>query len=123
MMICAALDAATECQITLSLRDHLYNEAQWVATAERKVNEAIREDAPPPKRREWWVRHARRARHISSAGRTGVAAGTRTSRCDVRLEYACSTGKSPNGTSCTKFAATCGPDSTCAIQAKGETQG
>lgn len=47
VMIRAALDDSADRLITLPLRDHLYNEAQWVATVQRKVNEAIREDGGP----------------------------------------------------------------------------
>lgn len=45
VMIRAALDDVADRLIVLPLRDHLYNEAQWVATVQRTVAEAIRMDA------------------------------------------------------------------------------
>lgn len=48
VMIRAALADAADRLIILPLRDHLYNEAQWVATVQRTVNEAVREDGGEP---------------------------------------------------------------------------
>lgn len=44
VMIRAALDDVTDRLLIRPLRDHLYNEAQWVATVQRTVNEAIQAD-------------------------------------------------------------------------------
>ena len=45
VMIRAALDDVADRLIVLPLRDHLYNEAQWVATVQRTVADAIKMDA------------------------------------------------------------------------------
>lgn len=47
VMIQATLDDATERLIVRPLRDHLYNEGQWVASVQRTVAEAIRADGGP----------------------------------------------------------------------------
>lgn len=44
VMIRAALQDVADRLIILPLRDHLYNEAQWVATVQRTVAEAIKTD-------------------------------------------------------------------------------
>lgn len=44
VMIHAALDDATDRLLVRPLRDHLYNEAQWIAAVQRAVQEAIRAD-------------------------------------------------------------------------------
>ncbi len=44
VMIRAALEDMDERLIIRPLHDHLYNEAQWVATVQRTVNEAIQSD-------------------------------------------------------------------------------
>jgi bifunctional NMN adenylyltransferase/nudix hydrolase len=44
VMVRAALDDVTDRLIILPLRDHLYNEAQWIANVQRTVAEAIKGD-------------------------------------------------------------------------------
>ena len=44
VMIQAALEGATDRLLIRPLRDHLYNEAQWIAGVQRTVAEAIRAD-------------------------------------------------------------------------------
>lgn len=44
VMIRAALDDVADRLIILPLRDHLYNEAQWVANVQRTVADAVRRD-------------------------------------------------------------------------------
>ncbi|WP_414649857.1 bifunctional nicotinamide-nucleotide adenylyltransferase/Nudix hydroxylase [Dyella sp.] len=44
VMIRAALEDVADRLIVMPLRDHLYNEAQWVATVQRTVAEAVRAD-------------------------------------------------------------------------------
>jgi bifunctional NMN adenylyltransferase/nudix hydrolase len=44
VMICAALEDVSERLIVLPLRDHLYNEAHWIAAVQRAVAEAIKSD-------------------------------------------------------------------------------
>jgi bifunctional NMN adenylyltransferase/nudix hydrolase len=44
VMIQAALDGSTDRLLIRPLRDHLYNEAQWIAGVQRTVAEAIRSD-------------------------------------------------------------------------------
>src|ERR1700743_3674615 len=51
VMIRAALDDVADRLIILPLRDHLYNEAQWVAAVQRTVAEAIRADGGAPSAR------------------------------------------------------------------------
>ncbi|MCU1002189.1 bifunctional nicotinamide-nucleotide adenylyltransferase/Nudix hydroxylase [Stenotrophomonas maltophilia] len=44
VMIQAALDGHTDRLLIRPLRDHLYNEAQWIASVQRQVAEALRND-------------------------------------------------------------------------------
>ncbi len=43
-MIQAALDGHTDRLLIRPLRDHLYNEAQWIANVQRQVADALRND-------------------------------------------------------------------------------
>jgi bifunctional NMN adenylyltransferase/nudix hydrolase len=47
VMLQAALEDASEQILVRPLRDHLYNEAQWIAAVQRTVAEAIRADGGP----------------------------------------------------------------------------
>ena len=44
VMIQAALDGHTDRLLIRPLRDHLYNEAQWIANVQRQVADALRND-------------------------------------------------------------------------------
>jgi bifunctional NMN adenylyltransferase/nudix hydrolase len=44
VMVCAALEDVSERLIVLPLRDHLYNEAHWIAAVQRAVAEAVKSD-------------------------------------------------------------------------------
>ncbi|PKP86385.1 MAG: ADP-ribose pyrophosphatase [Alphaproteobacteria bacterium HGW-Alphaproteobacteria-17] len=48
VMIEAALESQADRLIILPLRDHLYNESQWIATVQRTVAEAIKADGGTP---------------------------------------------------------------------------